>query len=375
MEIQVFNLEKYFHQTQFYYHFFDGLFALRCENKQLILNSLGIIPSSYRTQRAKEITNKSSIDKLLSYFGYDDVFECQKLEDEIFLSQIYYCCYYKQNTRLKGYLEIINQKIERNNVLKPIFSLFKILIVLTLEYKEQEMLDMICNDLEYIKLFYNKKYFKDDYEYLYLVILYRLDIINSEYELDELSLKYKKLSWLYYFIKGSKAYMKEEDNKALLNYQHVLSEFRITNNLERYFIAANNVAYLYNILGEYSLSYLLTSEVIEYVFSNIENKNRATNILMHYLFSNFMLGRYERIIEFVNIIIFDYNILNPLTAAICLIAASKIDCLDRVKGILELEYDDFNYNVVKEYIIVKDINILRKLQNYPYYRIIKENLL
>lgn len=377
MTCQIFKLDKYFYETQFYFYFFDGLFSYEIEDKQLILNKLMIIGSSHRTQRNKANTKKNNVELLLEYFKYNDIKEEEKLSLEILLSQIYYFCYYKQKEKLIDKLELLNVEINKHNVLKPILILFRVLINMNLEYDTINLNNVVKEDIEYLKLFFKKKYFMDELEFLYLIILYNFDHYDEEVlnKLNNLSLLYKRLSWLYFFVKGSKAYINKENVSALTNFTYLLEEFKNKNNLERYFMVVNNVSCLYNLLGEYHLSHNISSEAIEYVFSDIKKDNRLQNILMHYVFSNLMLERYDEIIEFINIIIFDKSYLNPLSTVICLIAVVKVDKLDQFSYLLSMNFDNENYKIIVEYFKTKDKSVLNNLTKYPYYKKIKDILL
>ena len=128
MFCQVINLKKYFNETKVYFNFFDGLFLLEKETKQQIFDQLQIPSSSYRTQRLKEKTNKYYINRLLEYFKYNDIENETIIEYEILLSRIYYCCYYKQKDKLTELLEVLNIKIDKHNIIKPLLILFRVLI-------------------------------------------------------------------------------------------------------------------------------------------------------------------------------------------------------------------------------------------------------
>lgn len=375
MFCQIFNLDKYLNQTQIYFNFFDGLFSLEEENKQDIFDKLNIPSSSYRTQRLKENTSKYIVNILLEYFGYNDVTSEKITEYEILLSRIYYCCYFKQKDRLLEQLNLLNIKIEKHNILKPLLILFRVLIYINLEYRDSRTKEIVEKDINYLKLFYNKKYFKDDLEYLYLVILYYFNTVDVKMfkYIDNLSISYPRLSWMYYFSKASKAYLDRDNTTALINYEYVLNEFKLTNNLERYFMAVNNVAYLYNILGQYHLSYNMTSQVIEYVFSEIKSIDRIQNILLHYLFANLMLGRYDEIVNFIDIIIFDYRYLNDLSAVICVVAADKVGKLEHIQELFDMTFEDVNFKIITKYIKSRDKKLLNELVIYPYLRIMLEN--
>ena len=375
MHCQIFKLDKYFTQTQIYFNLFDGLFLLEKENKQQILDKLNIPSSSYRTQRLKEKTNKYNINILLNYFEYIDIEFKSITEYEILISRIYYCCYYKQMDRLLELLNLVNIKLEEHNILRPLLILFRVLIYSNLEYDILYLNEIIKKDIEYLKLFYNKKYFKDELEYLYLIVLFHFDAMDEKdfKYIECLSISYPRLAWLYYFSKASKAYLIRDNITALINYEYVLNTFKETNNLERYLIAATNTAYLYNILGQYHLSYNITSEVIEYIFSEIDAKKRIQNLLVHYLFSNLMLERYDEIITFIEIVIFDYGCLNDLAASICVLAASKVGKLERIYKLMDLTFEDVNFDIIKKYVKIGDKRLLDNLVLYPYIKIIKDN--
>lgn len=377
MYCQIFKLDKYFKETQIYYYFFDCLFTFEEEGKEKILERLGIIPSSYRTQRSKAKTTKTTINILLEYFNCGAVIEKEHLEYEKLLSKIYYNCYFRKTDKLEKQLEIINNKLETYTILKPLLILFRILIQSTLDPKYREIKSELYNDLKYIQSFYNKKYFKDDLEFLCLIFLYFYDIVDGKSvinKLDNLSIAYPNLAWLRYYLQASKAYTKGDDVNALINYEYVLNEFRRTNNLDRYFYVVANVAGLYNILGHYHLSYNVTSQVIEYVFSDIKDERRAQNILMHYLFSNVMLGRYEEIINFFTMTVYNRECINPISASMCLIVADKVGKLEEFYDLLSYETENKNFNIILSYIKTKDRKILNNLSNVPYYIKIKEIL-
>ena len=89
----------------------------------------------------------------------------------------------------------------------------------------------------------------------------------------------------------------------------------------------NNIASAYNNLGKYQLSINVTEKVIKYAFSQ-EVSFWIKSIAMHYLFSNFMLRRYEEVLEFYNIIVLDENFLNQVSVIIILVSAFKLSKIE-----------------------------------------------
>lgn len=375
MHCQVFELDYYFSQTNVYFAFFDGLFLMENDTKNSILDSLGISSSSYRTQRLKENTNKSNIVKLLDFFDVLDLNIEDKVKYERLISKIYYYYYYKNYDKMSEQLVLINKAIEENNILKPVLVLFRVFLIMNLEYGKKQLITAIEKDLNYLKLFYKKNYFINELRFLYLIVLFSFDLGEKDIvgELDNLAIVYKNLSWLYHFTKGSKAYLRSEFAIAFLNYNHILEEFRLTNNMERYFMVTNNLAYIHNIYGEFHLSYNLLHRIVEYVFGDNYIKHMK-NIVMHLFYSLFMLGRYEEIMLFSENIIFDRNILNPISSVICLIVTDKLGNKERFKQILNLNFESQNFKIFKQFFITKDKKVLQKLEDIPYPQGIKERI-
>ena len=155
-----FNLDYYFKKTHVYYALFDGLFNKIEKDKLTVLKELGIGSSSYRNQRAMEnVSNKSNISLLLDYFQYKMNYPEDQQKYEILLTKIYYCCYYKQLTKiktlLKGYLLGSGLKLD-NAMIVRIFNIVKEIVndMKDLSNKDKDTLQEIkgktniaCTDL------------------------------------------------------------------------------------------------------------------------------------------------------------------------------------------------------------------------------------
>ena len=370
-----FNLDYYFKKTNVYYALFDGLFTLSNIEKESILNELGIIPSSYRSQRANyNVKNKNNIKILLDYFKYKQINSEEQCRYEILITKIYYYCYYKQLGKLEILLNEIIEEATDQTTLKPMLTLFKVFIYSNLEYSIIKAKENISDDLEYLAAFYNKKYFIDDFEFIYLLMMYHFDVFDFSVDvlIDNLSLQYPKLLWLYSFIKASKAYINKNDIVALVNYEIALTEFRNSNNFTRYIITASNVSYLYNISEEYSSCLKLCSSILENILCDDEGSKRSQMLLMNYLFANLMLERYNEIIDFISILVFDYNSLNYISAIICLIVCKKVDNEELSLKIRQLYNDHESFQIFIRYVETKDSEVLDSLINTPYLNKIKK---
>ena len=303
-----FNLDYYFKRTNVYYALFDGLFNSLEKDKLTILEELGIGSSSYRNQRATaNVSNKSNILLLLDFFGYEMNNSLEKQEKyEILLTKIDYSCYYKQLNKIETLLKELEPELSKNTPMKPLLCLFRAFLISNLEYQYSIAKEILDSDLKYLSYFYNKNYFVNEFEFIYLILMNYYDVFTFSIDTltDNLSLKYPKYLWLYYFTKASKAYKNKNDAVALVNYELAANEFRKNNNFERFLMAVTNASGIYNILGEYTSCLNLCSPCVEYIFCTDGNLLRCKKILMHYLFANLMLKRYKEIIDFISILVF-----------------------------------------------------------------------
>lgn len=146
----------------------------------------------------------------------------------------------------------------------------------------------------------------------------------------------------------------------------LLEEFKYKNNIERYFLILNNLVYLYNISKEYHLGYKTASQGIEYIFSGSNYELCVKTLVMNYLFSMLMLGRFEEIISFIDVIIFDYKYLNPLASAIYLIAAKKTNQFNVYDNKIIKENTSKSFNIIRDFLINEDVDVLENLKVVPY---------
>ena len=119
---------------------------------------------------------------------------------------------------------------------------------------------------------------------------------------------------------------------------------------------------------EYDCSLNYTSNVIEYLYSSIEHKKWISFILNHYLFSNLMLKKYDDIMDFINIIIFDKKYISDISATICLIAMNetkRFNLYDEINSYCNLKSFSM-FKVVKEFYDTKDESVLSKISSSPY---------
>ena len=66
---------------------------------------------------------------------------------------------------------------------------------------------------------------------------------------------------------------------------------------------------------------------------------------MHYLFSNYMLGRYEEVIEFYNVIVLNEEFLRETSIIIIILSAFKANKMNQVKSLIEKNKESKNINL------------------------------
>lgn len=334
MNTYIFSLEEYFEKTQKYYYFFDGLIAYEKKLKKDVLKTVDIYETSYRADRLKSKVKNGNKIILLNHFGYNEIDINSQLKYEICISKIYYCTYYVKFDILQELLNEIDTYISENNYLKPLFILFKIFGTIPFHNRHSELCNIFSEEIKYLKSFMKTNYFTDEIAYLYSVIMLYFNVENNIQKLDEYSNTFRELRWFDYTIRANYYYINEKDADSLMYYNAALDEFQKAYNIERYLRTINNVASAYNNLDKYQFSINITEKVIKYAFSQ-EVNIWVKSIAMHYLFSNYMLKRYEEVIEFYNVIVLNDDFLNEISIIIIILSAFYLNKLSLISGLIE----------------------------------------
>ncbi len=293
-----FKLDDYFNTTQRYFYFLDGVFRSCDRGKKEVLDELKIPDSTYRTNRLKpKARNSWTYMPIVEYFGYNMLDSTKQKQYEKCLARIYHYFYFRDNNILEKLSKELEEYINENNYLKPIFILFRIIIQFSSvnKYSGQKM--MVEEDLKYLDYF-KKNYFTEDLQFLLLILKsYFGEKVNTA-EIEVYTLKYKKLLWLHYFLQGSYNYLQKKDQDALTYYELALDIFLKDFNIDRYSVLINNISFIYNYYGKYALGLEKSSQLLSYAISDSNVSNNVKYCTKHYLFSAFMLSKYEDICEF-----------------------------------------------------------------------------
>ena len=341
MNTYIFSLADYFERTQKYYYFFDGLIAYEKKLKKDVLKTVDIYEVSYRADRLKPKVKNRNRNILLKHFNYNEIDMNSQIKYEICISKIYYCTYYVKLDVLKELLEEIDVYIAENNYLKPLFILFKIFGTIPFYNHISQLQSMFLEDINYLKSFIKTNYFTNEFAYLYSIIMLYFNVENNMQKLDEYSNTFRELRWLDYTIRANYYYLQKKDNDSLMYYNAALDEFNKAYNIDRSLRVVSNIAAAYNNLDKYQFSINVTEKVIKYAFSQEVNV-WIKSIAMHYLFSNFMLKRYNEVIEFYNVIVFNEEFLNEVSIIIIILSAFNLKKLNLVNNLIELHKDSKN---------------------------------
>ena len=120
------NLNDY-KKTKIYLQLFDVILKDLPINKEEFLLEHDITPSSYRLARkVEQNVGKSIIIKLSEVFKFVTLADDELEDVEEQLNKIYFDIYYKNYVNYDSHLEYINEMINKNFLIHPLFKLFKL---------------------------------------------------------------------------------------------------------------------------------------------------------------------------------------------------------------------------------------------------------
>lgn len=293
-----FKLDDYFNTTQRYFYFLDGVFRSCDRGKKEVLDELKIPDSTYRTNRLKpKARNSWTYMPIVEYFGYNMLDSTKQKQYEKCLAKIFHNIYFKNTESLKKLKVELEEYINENNYLKPIFILFRVLVTYALIDRYSEQKRVVEEDLEYLDYF-KKNYFTEDLQFLLLIIKYFFGKKVNLVEIENYAHRCKGIVWFYYYLSGTINYLNKNDREALSYYELVLDIFLKDFNIDRYASMINNISFIYNYSGKYALGLEKSSQLVNYAVSDSNVSNNVKYCIKHYLFSAFMLNKYEDICEF-----------------------------------------------------------------------------
>lgn len=318
-----FKLDDYFLLTQKYYYFFDGMFNYLKESKMKVLDSLLIPDSTYRTNRLKKFVKNKNHLKLLNHFHYKLLDPTKKEVYETCLSKIFNTIYYRELDELAVLEKELEEFILEHNFLKPIFVLFRILILISKISNYDVLMATIEDDLCYVESF-PETYYTPKIHFLLMIIRFFCKRTIDENQFKNYALQFPEFSWMYHWFKGTFEYVNHHFLESIMHYRVAYQSFLNDMNVLRMMACLNNICFLYNAIEQYELSLENSSKILNYTFYQCKNRKWMSYISMHYLYSNFLLNRYQNIAEFFRVYTLTNDVLTDVSVLIGLITAEKL---------------------------------------------------
>ncbi len=337
---KIFDLSNYFGLTNKYYYFFDGLFKIKNESKLEILENLNIPSSTYRKSRKDNVIKNDNHLILLKYFGISE--KLGKLEEyEQVINELFSNIYYKNNQAIEKYSKMLERYIEDNNYLKPIFTLFRILVKIVTLKETKKIFAGIKDDIDYL-CYFTENYFEKDFKIIYRILLYfagRSDACLKDYSIDN---KYPHLSWLYHHLRASFNYYSKNYAEAILYYTSAMNFYLRDINIKRVLDCQLNIGAMYNYIHAYKDALNKLSPLVEYaVYQTTDIPLRCYSI-MHYFIALLQIDAYDEIMLALNNWESGPEIINDVSAMVGIIASYKTGVKEKMLK------ESLNYRIEKD---------------------------
>jgi len=361
----IFKLDVYYNFTRRKYVFVDYLMDINeVKNKEELLLKFDIWYNTFRVEKSRERVKNNKIERVLTYYNVEPLLIGSKYKYEKCINELYYAIYFKEIDRIKACINVVNECIEDNNYLKPLFTMFRIYAHMNIGNDINEIYEMVSDDLKYIMKF-KKNYFINEYEIIFESIKHGLYKVDNLLKLNRLANEYKSLKWIYLSAAGTTYYFKEEDEKVISIYEELVEDFTFHNNTERLMIAYSNICYSYNKLRRFSKCIEVTEKCLPIIYSGRKSV-WIDNVLLHYIYANYAIEKYDTIVNMFTTPIFNSDRFFWVTAFICILAANKINQINRAQFIIDKFKDDANINLLLRYINEKNIKILYDVKMLSY---------
>lgn len=258
------NLNDY-KKTKIYLQLFDVILKDLPINKEEFLLEHDITPSSYRLARkVEQNVGKSIIIKLSEVFKFVTLADDELEDVEEQLNKIYFDIYYKNYDNYDDHLEYINEMINKNFSIHPLFKLFKLFLLCNSNKSVKNVYsdnNGLFNEIVKYKNFYNKELVEI---YNILNLFFNDSIKESEKHQD-----YKNP--MSYQILASRCYMKEKYIEAIYYSTKACDILLDEMNFKRYVSVNRTLMACQLCIGDYETCYMNSVKVLRSVKSlNLE---------------------------------------------------------------------------------------------------------
>ena len=258
------NLNDY-KKTKIYLQLFDVILKDLPINKEEFLLEHDITPSSYRLARkVEQNVGKSIIIKLSEVFKFVTLADDELEDVEKQLNKIYFDIYYKNYDNYDNHLEYINEMINKNFLIHPLFKLFKLFLLCNSNKSVKNVYsdnNGLFNEIVKYKNFYNKELVEI---YNILNLFFNDSIKESEKHQD-----YKNP--MSYQILASRCYMKEKYIEAIYYSTKACNILLDEMNFKRYVSVNRTLMACQLCIGDYETCHMNSVKVFHSVKSlNLE---------------------------------------------------------------------------------------------------------
>lgn len=361
----IFKLDAYYNSTRRKYVFVDYLMEMNKKvDKEEFLNHFNIWYNTFRVEKTRERVKNTKINAVLEYFNINLLQDDSKNKYEKCINELYYAIYFKEIERIKICVKTLDEYINENNYLKPLFIMFKIYGYMNYGKDIDEIKMLIYDDINYI-INFKKNYFVNEYEMIFEAIKHGIYEEDNLLKLNKLANDYPSLKWIYLSAVGTSYYFKKEDEKVIAIYEELVEDFRFHNNNERLMMAYSNICFSYNKLKRFNKCIEVTHRCLTTIYSE-QKSIWIDNVLMHYLYANFSIGKNEEIVKTFTNPLFNSDRLFWVTAFICILAADKTNQMSKAQFIIDKFSDDNNIMLLLDYIKTKKIKLLYDVKEWAY---------
>lgn len=277
------KLDQYKENKQ-YLLLFDILIKQVANNKDIFLEDLDITPSSYRrAKQTEQNIGENIVNTLCNYFMMKKPTILDIDTYQLFINKIYYEYYYNLNTNSLYILGKLDELINENNLMYPIFILFKLLFILI----NDNNTSLIINENQYLyeQVIKYKQFYNEELQDVlnHVEILFDKDFHNKKIYLDSkngitysiVSSKYlqanKYIESLYYAQKAKEIFIADENYKRVtyVNF-NIMSCYCNLNNFEKYYNLAHTQYLALSSFNDFSDACDLSAK--HYAISLVANK-------------------------------------------------------------------------------------------------------
>ena len=252
------NLNDY-KKTKIYLQLFDVILKDLPINKEEFLLEHDITPSSYRLARkVEQNVGKSIIIKLSEVFKLVTLVDDELEDVEEQLNKIYFDIYYKNYDNYNSHLEYINEMINKNFLIHPLFKLFKLFLLCNSNKSVKNVYsdnNGLFNEIVKYKNFYNKELVEI---YNILNLFFNDSIKESEKHQD-----YKNP--MSYQILASRCYMKEKYIEAIYYSTKACDILLDEMNFKRYVSVNRTLMACQLCIGDYETCHMNSVKVLRSV--------------------------------------------------------------------------------------------------------------